>query len=500
MEEVQVHNVNLNWDDLFISMIDFESALSKYYPRDTDQPTSIFSTLYARSKEFRPSYIMRRLQRLCNPSSDSIHIYNICEIMRAVKEDYRKNLWDQPFDKRIKQPKNQTDVILNEILDHFQIAWDHNKEVKKDQEAGEAFSNDRLSPTEEEENSSGSEDFDCGNDSLSSFLNPKNNAYDRKELQGSFNEMNIVAIGGFGDIGRYKINHAVKRLRKEKISVETNNDMKREIEIHRYLDKNDPLSLYVPKFIDTFLHDFFIGPATPILVMEYASGGTLSDFIEKASPSEKKQNFFPYFLHILNAIVYMHKQGVIHRDLKPENVLLFEQNGQLIPKISDFGLSFFKNEEDQSRLPCGTVGFRPKEVWLEEKQDEKIDVFSFTLMLLIYIRQLDSADVQYQHSVYLDMAHKRCRLQWNRDRYINNVKKRVLDSEKNELDISKIMGPNYIISMTCIFGLLNNTPGEQAKELIQRGLNFFPEKRPSSQELLDGFTAIEKGLSKPSPV
>jgi len=38
----------------------------------------------------------------------------------------------------------------------------------------------------------------------------------------------------------------------------------------------------------------------------------------------------------LQAIQYVHQQGVIHRDIKPEN-LVFDSNGYL--KLSDFGIA-----------------------------------------------------------------------------------------------------------------------------------------------------------------
>ena len=69
--------------------------------------------------------------------------------------------------------------------------------------------------------------------------------------------------------------------------------------------------------------------------MEYCSGGDLFDHIVENTKVEN-QDAARIFLQILDAIEYMHSQGVSHRDLKPENMLL-DQNRNV--KIIDFGLS-----------------------------------------------------------------------------------------------------------------------------------------------------------------
>jgi 5'-AMP-activated protein kinase, catalytic alpha subunit len=71
------------------------------------------------------------------------------------------------------------------------------------------------------------------------------------------------------------------------------------------------------------------------LIMEYASGGELFDFIVKKKRLDEKQAC-KFFQQILSGIEYLHKNRICHRDLKPENLLLDENNNI---KIVDFGLS-----------------------------------------------------------------------------------------------------------------------------------------------------------------
>jgi len=42
---------------------------------------------------------------------------------------------------------------------------------------------------------------------------------------------------------------------------------------------------------------------------------------------------------ILEGIAFLHQNAIIHRDLKPQNVLIVKRGSELVPKISDFGIS-----------------------------------------------------------------------------------------------------------------------------------------------------------------
>jgi calcium/calmodulin-dependent protein kinase I len=57
---------------------------------------------------------------------------------------------------------------------------------------------------------------------------------------------------------------------------------------------------------------------------------------------------------ILEAVSYMHANGIAHRDLKPENLLCTGKDNQII-KVTDFGLS---KSFGESKLvtACGTPG------------------------------------------------------------------------------------------------------------------------------------------------
>jgi serine/threonine-protein kinase Chk2 len=67
-------------------------------------------------------------------------------------------------------------------------------------------------------------------------------------------------------------------------------------------------------------------------------------------PEEKARKLL---LQMLEAVEYLHNQGIAHRDLKPENILLKSKADQTI-KLSDFGLSRIIGEGSFMKTLCGT--------------------------------------------------------------------------------------------------------------------------------------------------
>jgi serine/threonine protein kinase len=71
------------------------------------------------------------------------------------------------------------------------------------------------------------------------------------------------------------------------------------------------------------------------LVMEYVSGGSLEDMLQKEGRLPIAQ-VVKVGLEVADALTRAHHLGIIHRDLKPANVLL-AQDGT--PRLSDFGIA-----------------------------------------------------------------------------------------------------------------------------------------------------------------
>lgn len=112
----------------------------------------------------------------------------------------------------------------------------------------------------------------------------------------------------------------------------------REIAILKALDHPNIVHLY--EMVDT--------ESTFGLVLEYASGGELFDYILRNRYLEDR-SARRLFAQLVSGVGYLHRNGIIHRDLKLENLLL-DHNQNII--ITDFG--FANSFDPEEKLPADT--------------------------------------------------------------------------------------------------------------------------------------------------
>ena len=115
-----------------------------------------------------------------------------------------------------------------------------------------------------------------------------------------------------------------------------------------------------------------------LLVLEYACGGELFDFIVARSRLAEAQAC-EFYSQILNAVEYIHELSVVHRDLKPENLLLDDKNNI---KLADFGLSnVYSNSQDMD-TPCGSPCYAaPEMVAGKTYKGLSVDIWSSGVVL-----------------------------------------------------------------------------------------------------------------------
>lgn len=119
------------------------------------------------------------------------------------------------------------------------------------------------------------------------------------------------------------------------------------------------------------------------LIMELVTGGELFDrIVEKGSYTEKDAAHL--IRQVLEAVDYMHQQGVVHRDLKPENLLYYSPDKDSKIMISDFGLSKMEDGGIMATA-CGTPGYVAPEVLAQKPYGKAIDVWSIGVISYILL-------------------------------------------------------------------------------------------------------------------
>ncbi|KXJ76517.1 calcium/calmodulin-dependent protein kinase type 1 [Aedes albopictus] len=119
------------------------------------------------------------------------------------------------------------------------------------------------------------------------------------------------------------------------------------------------------------------------LIMELVTGGELFDrIVEKGSYSERDASYL--IRQVLEAVDYMHEQGVVHRDLKPENLLYYNPAEDSKIMISDFGLSKMEDSGFMATA-CGTPGYVAPEVLAQKPYGKAVDVWSIGVISYILL-------------------------------------------------------------------------------------------------------------------
>ena len=115
-------------------------------------------------------------------------------------------------------------------------------------------------------------------------------------------------------------------------------------------------------------------------VMEWVEGRTLRKIIaEKAVPQEVA---IAIVFGVLQALNYMHDQGVTHRDLKPENIMV-DDEGRI--KVIDFGIASLAGARrltfaDLSQV-MGTPDYISPEQLTSQRGDRRSDLYAIGVML-----------------------------------------------------------------------------------------------------------------------
>ncbi|XP_041131549.1 MAP/microtubule affinity-regulating kinase 3-like isoform X1 [Polyodon spathula] len=161
---------------------------------------------------------------------------------------------------------------------------------------------------------------------------------------------------------------AIKIIDKTQLNPTSLQKLFREVRIMKILNHPNIVKLF--EVIET--------DKTLYLIMEYASGGEVFDYLV-AHGRMKEKEARSKFRQIVSAVQYCHQKHIVHRDLKAENLLL---DADMNIKIADFGFSNKFTLGNKLDTFCGSPPYAAPELFQGKKYEgPEVDIWSLGVIL-----------------------------------------------------------------------------------------------------------------------
>lgn len=268
--------------------------------------------------------------------------------------------------------------------------------------------------------------------------------------EGEFGKVKL----GWRKDGKLPNQVAIKLIKRDTLA----RDQESEIKIHREINSlkllNHP---NIVNLVEVMKSGKYIG-----IVLEYASGGELFDYILNhkylKEPLAKK-----FFAQLVSGVDYMHSKGLIHRDLKLENLLL-DKNKNII--ISDFGFvnSYnLSNNNDFMKTSCGSPCYAAPELVLTPSpyQGKKVDIWSLGIILYAMLAgylPFDDDPTNEDGADIIKLYHYICKTPLTFPEYINPLprdllRKIIVSDPKKRISINEIRNHPWLSSYASLLSV-----------------------------------------------
>jgi eukaryotic-like serine/threonine-protein kinase len=170
---------------------------------------------------------------------------------------------------------------------------------------------------------------------------------------GNYRLVRLLGRGGFAEVylgeHRYLKSYAALKVLRTSLKDE---------DVERFLSEAQTLvRLTHPNIVRVL--EFAVDRGTPVLIMDYAPGGTLRQHHPRGTCLSLATTV-AYTKWVAAALQYAHNHNVIHRDVKPENILI-GPGQQLL--LSDFGIALLSPSPQLLSTPdmAGTLPYTAPE-------------------------------------------------------------------------------------------------------------------------------------------
>ncbi|XP_013083908.2 serine/threonine-protein kinase Nek8-like isoform X1 [Biomphalaria glabrata] len=129
------------------------------------------------------------------------------------------------------------------------------------------------------------------------------------------------------------------------------------------------------QYYENFLEDKAL-----MIVMEYAEGGTLLDFLQSRNGCLlEEEEILKFLAQMLLSLQHVHSKQILHRDLKTQNILLDKKKE--IVKIGDFGISKVLSSKSKAYTVVGTPCYISPELCEGKPYNQKSDIWALGCVL-----------------------------------------------------------------------------------------------------------------------
>ncbi|XP_050728228.1 serine/threonine-protein kinase Nek8-like isoform X1 [Eriocheir sinensis] len=192
----------------------------------------------------------------------------------------------------------------------------------------------------------------------------------------NYRMVQAIGRGAYGNVYLYRRlsdNKAVviKQLPMESISHEECELTKNEVRVLSMLQHPNIIEYY----------DNCLENNTMMIVMEYAPGGNLYDYLRSRGEGNllQEEDVLHLFCQLLLGMQHIHESNILHRDIKSNNILL--DRSQRIVKIGDFGISKILSSKSKAHTVVGTPCYLSPELCQEKPYNQKSDVWALGCVL-----------------------------------------------------------------------------------------------------------------------
>ncbi|PON44376.1 Serine/threonine protein kinase [Parasponia andersonii] len=213
-------------------------------------------------------------------------------------------------------------------------------------------------------------------------------------------ESNVIGIGATGTVYKAEIPRsntvvAVKKLWRSGMNIETgnSNDLVGEVNLLGRLRHRNIVRLL------GFLHNH----SDIMILYEFMPNGNLGEALHGKQGGRLLVDWVSRYniaLGVAQGLAYLHHDchpPVIHRDVKSNNILL---DANLEARIADFGLARMMLRKNETvSMVAGSYGYMAPELGYTLKIDEKVDIYSYGVVLLELLTGKQPLDSEFGESV-----------------------------------------------------------------------------------------------------